>query len=198
MTDRVPGGRERDTPPRSRRKGGLTAEDVRVWRALAQTVKPLDGKNLPAEPETTPAPSPSSDPAAPGPAAGPAPGKAPPRSKSLSELSVGRPVDVDKNTGKRLSKGELPIDARLDLHGMIQEQAQQRVAGFIAQAYERGWRCVLIITGKGSRGTGVLKAEVPRWLNLPAVRPMIVAVTQAKPKDGGDGALYVLIRRKRA
>jgi DNA-nicking Smr family endonuclease len=175
----------------------LSPEDLRIWRALAQTVRPLSGKDLPTDPQDCPAEDTSPARQEPPAAALPIPSLKTPRPKKLTELAVGKPIDVDKNTGKRLAKGDLAIDGRLDLHGLAQAEAQARVTGFIQQAYGRDWRCVLIITGKGNGGHGVLKTEVPRWLNLPSLRPLIVAVTPAIPKDGGDGALYVLIRRRR-
>lgn len=184
-----------------RRPSGLSPEDLRIWRSLAQTVRPLKGRIMPTDGDTEEA---SSEPPVqhPPPSARPNIDVPPPttpsaRPKLWAELTVGKPVDVDKNTGKRLAKGGMAIDGRLDLHGMIQTTAQARLTGFIRQAYDREWRCVLIITGKGAGGQGVLKSEVPRWLNLAALRPLIVAVTPATPKDGGEGALYVLIRRKR-
>lgn len=186
-----------------RRPTGLSPEDLRIWRSLAQTVRPLKGRIMPTEIEAEPAPSlePPPQPLTKAPHSDTAvPRASPPtaRPKLWAELTVGKPVDVDKNTGKRLAKGGMAIDGRLDLHGMIQATAQARLTGFIRQAYDREWRCVLIITGKGVGGQGVLKLEAPRWLNLPTLRPLIVAVTPATPKDGGDGALYVLIRRKRS
>jgi DNA-nicking Smr family endonuclease len=109
----------------------------------------------------------------------------------------------------------MPVDAKLDLHGMTQEQAHGAVARFVAAQQAAGARCVLIVTGKGGRrddpfapkpaperftfgaGRGVLKDALPRWLNEPALRPHIVAVTPAQPGHGGAGAVYVLLRRKR-
>jgi DNA-nicking Smr family endonuclease len=81
---------------------------------------------------------------------------------------------------------------------MTQEPAHRALTRFIARAYDEGRRGLLIITGKGSAdGTGVLRQAVPRWLAEPACRAMILAVEEAQPKDGGAGALYVLLRRRR-
>ena len=92
----------------------------------------------------------------------------------------------------------MPIEARLDLHGMTQEAAHRELAGFIARAAASGKRSLLIITGKGSReGGGVLRAALPRWLAEPALRARVLALAPAQPKDGGGGAFYLLLRRER-
>ncbi|MGH6989108.1 MAG: Smr/MutS family protein [Stellaceae bacterium] len=92
----------------------------------------------------------------------------------------------------------MPIEARLDLHGLTQAEAHRALAGFVAQSHGAGKRVVLIVTGKGSRdGTGVLKAAVPRWLDEPGLRDRVLAAAPAQPRDGGGGALYLLLRRAR-
>lgn len=114
---------------------------------------------------------------------------------------------IDRNTAERLRRGQLPVEARLDLHGMNREKAQQALLGFIHRQYVAGKRCVLVITGKGpgkdgrrdplNEGFGVLKQSVPQWLAEPPNRSLVLKTATAKPKDGGEGALYVLLRRKR-
>jgi DNA-nicking Smr family endonuclease len=102
----------------------------------------------------------------------------------------------------------MDIDARLDLHGMTREAAHPALTRFLAQGAVANYRCVLVITGKGTpreldadtgfmpdRSLGVLRAEVPRWLS--DSRQHVVAWATAIPRDGGDGALYVLLRRTR-
>ena len=91
----------------------------------------------------------------------------------------------------------MEIDGRLDLHGMTQDAAHAALNGFVLRAYDAGRRCLLVITGKGQAGGGVLKTEGPRWLNLPVLRSKILGFSYAQPKDGGDGALYVLLKRHR-
>jgi DNA-nicking Smr family endonuclease len=109
-----------------------------------------------------------------------------------------------------LKRGQLPIEGRLDLHGLTQEAARTALDGFVAEAYAAGRRAVLIITGRGlkPRGDaddpwrhthgGVLKSMTPRWLNEAPNRARVLAFTEAQPRHGGAGALYVLIRRHRA
>ena len=106
---------------------------------------------------------------------------------------------VDRRTADRLKRGRLGIDARIDLHGMTRQAARDALFGFIDRAMARGHRCVLVITGKGRsrEDGGVLRQDLPHWLNLPPVRGRIVAVAQAQQRDGGAGAFYVLLRRRR-
>ena len=108
---------------------------------------------------------------------------------------------VDKRTLGRLKKGKMAIDARIDLHGHTRESAYRALCGFIESAYDRQNRCVLVITGKGLRASegreGVLKQAVPEWFSGSKLKPMIVSWQPAQPRDGGSGALYVLIKRRR-
>jgi len=134
------------------------------------------------------------------PAARPRPGMPPPRpGGALPRLDPGRSADVDARTLDRLKRGRLRPAARIDLHGMTQEQAHRALGGFLARAQADGRRCVIVVTGKGriSEGGGVLRAQVPGWLNAPAIRPLVLAFAPAQPRDGGAGALYVLLRRER-
>jgi len=105
---------------------------------------------------------------------------------------------LDRRSALRLKRGQREIEARLDLHGMTQIEAHRALAGFITRSHTAGKRALLVITGKGLKeGSGVLRAAVPRWLGEPAMRPRVLAVTPAMPKDGGAGALYILLRRTR-
>ncbi len=98
-----------------------------------------------------------------------------------------------------MKRGRLPVEATLDLHGHTQDEAHAALGAFLAAAEARALRCVLVITGKGLTKVtgGVLRNQVPRWLNEPANRARILAFDYAQPKHGGLGALYVLMRRKR-
>jgi len=116
------------------------------------------------------------------------------------ELSHNSAPGLDRRTRVRLRRGQLSIDATLDLHGMTQDEAYRALVRFLRAAYEAGRRTVLVITGKG-RGSsciGVLREAVPRWLNEAMNRRYIRGFAQAALKDGGEGALYVLVKRKRS
>lgn len=116
---------------------------------------------------------------------------------------------IDKRTNQRLKRGQMKIDGRLDLHGHYQADAHRALHGFVRAAYDNGRRCLLVITGKGgpktgdeseimpARDRGILRRNVPRWLNEAPVRQMVLSIESARPQHGGDGAFYVLLRRKR-
>ncbi len=117
----------------------------------------------------------------------------------LPEIKHGETPGLDKRSARRLKRGQREIEARLDLHGLRQEEAHRALTSFIAGSYKAGKRCVLVITGKGlvSEGGGVLRANVPRWLNQEPNRMRILSFTHATPADGGTGALYILLKRQR-
>ncbi len=177
-----------------------TAEELSLWRKVAETVKPLQDRPPP------PPVSPHSLTAKPklvakmdqgdGPARKPVPTI---KAKPKAPLETGRLADLDRRTGDRFRRGRMEIDATLDLHGMTQERAHGVLRRFLLQAHGRGQRCLLVVTGKGRAGpgSGVLRRAVPLWLNDADIRPIIIAVTPAQQHHGGQGALYVLLRRHR-
>ncbi len=107
-------------------------------------------------------------------------------------------TDMDSSTERKFRRGQMAIEARTDLHGMNREDAYERLAGFIKRSHRAGKRCVLVITGKGSAGRpGILRQLVPEWLAEPAFNAMVLKISPARVKDGGAGALYILLRRDR-
>ncbi len=114
-------------------------------------------------------------------------------------LSHGRAAGVDRRTVDRLRRGQIAIEAEIDLHGHTQEAAHRALQAFIIGQAEAGRRCVRVVTGKGTlrEGGGVLKTAVPRWLNEDPLRERVLAFSHARRDDGGEGALYVLLRRRR-
>lgn len=117
-----------------------------------------------------------------------------------SYLSSGLSVDVDRKTLLRLKRGQLRPETRLDLHGMSQAEAFASLVHFITHAHKCRFRCVLAITGKGNvkQGGGVLRNQFPNWLNSKELRPYVLGFSEAQPRDGGGGAFYILVRRKRS
>ncbi|HKO07828.1 MAG TPA: Smr/MutS family protein [Alphaproteobacteria bacterium] len=168
----------RDTRPLPRRK------------RLAAARSPDDRGERPEEGHSSAAAAPSRAPRH------PAHGPTPPR---LPELSLDAAPGLDARSAERLRRGELPIEARLDLHGHSQDEAQEALLAFVERAWHERRRALLVITGKGRRGEGegVLRAAVPRWLNAAPLRGHLLAFARAQPKDGGAGALYLLLRRQR-
>ena len=175
----------------------LSSEDIGLWRRAMRDVIPLRGRAVLPEREDEPSP-PSWNrlrPARPGVDTG----EAPAVQSKASHHSRQPPLDtfagLDRASAERLKRGRYPIEARLDLHGMTQEEAHRALNGFVARSRASGRRVVLVITGHGRISGGVLKAAVPRWLNEPSLRRHLLAMTSARPRDGGAGALYLLLRK---
>ncbi|ACJ00250.1 Smr/MutS family protein [Rhodospirillum centenum] len=125
-------------------------------------------------------------------------------SVSLAPSALGNRGGIDKRTDEKVRRGRLPIDGRIDLHGLTQSEAHDALAGFVRRAHGSGRRLLLVITGKGGPGygedgrdRGVLRSAVPRWLNEASLRPLVLAVHHAQPQHGGQGAFYVYLRRRR-
>jgi DNA-nicking Smr family endonuclease len=183
-------------PPR--RKRGLSEEEHALWESVAKQIKPLRKKSRAlkiqvaapeAESEIATKPVPMSSPAALLRIA-PAPK---PQAPPLAPLG--------RRERAQLSRGRKEIDARIDLHGMTQTRAHRALFGFLQRAQGDGLTFVLVITGKGKVGAeserGVLRRQVPQWLNLPEFRSLVVGFEEAHVGHGGEGALYVRVRRSR-
>jgi DNA-nicking Smr family endonuclease len=176
--------------------------DRALWQAAMRDVKPLKRAKATRSPEAStshkPAPARTKADAPPQhPATMPPPKPAVTVTFAAPEISHGRAAGVDRRSAERLRRGHLPIDGRLDLHGLTQEKAAARLADFIERAESQGKRCLLVITGKGLASGGILRDQVPRWLNQAPNRAHVLAFDYARPQDGGSGALYVLLKRRR-
>ncbi len=125
--------------------------------------------------------------------------KRPSISPQAKAITTGNTADVNRAMAKQIKAGKYPVDATLDLHGKTQVEAHQMLISAIELAYYTGKRCVLVITGKGkfTKGGGVLRRQLPLWLNQENLRPFVLIVNEAAQKDGGSGAFYVMIKRKR-
>lgn len=181
----------------------LRDEELRLWERAMRDARPLKRRELLRSTKLPPERSNERTPRLAGRRAAPTLGSRDPAELLIQpELAVGRTPGVDARTAERLRRGEIPIEARLDLHGYTQEEAHRALLAFVETAWRRHLRCLLVITGKG-RGQspdadrGVLKTSVPRWFNGPPLRSRVLAFAFAQPKDGGSGALYVLLRRQR-
>ena len=124
-------------------------------------------------------------------------------SKFLDDFENG---GIDKSTMRKFKREEFRVEAVLDLHGLTEDEAFAKVDSFIPQSYALGRRCVMIITGKGIRvhpdedvfaAKGVLRKQVPQWLNMARLRAMILIYKHPSEKMGGNGALYILLRRNK-
>lgn len=124
------------------------------------------------------------------------------KNRALDDLKPGITHGIDRSTANKFQKGKMQIDGRIDLHGMTQEVAHNALNSFIEESWRAGKRCVLVITGKGSRPdeygrTGLLRQRTPQWLSAPRLRTRILAINQAQIQHGGSGAFYVLLKRRR-
>jgi DNA-nicking Smr family endonuclease len=183
----------------TRKRRPLSDDERTLWDAVTRAIKPL--RRRPREPaeelapavDKTPAKAPRA--AAPKPFAPPAPA---PRREAPPLAPLGRRMK------QKLGRGTEAIDARIDLHGMTQADAHAALAHFLRRAQRDGARVVLVITGKGARPgadpyaeRGVLKRQVPHWLESTELRPFVVGFESAGIGHGGAGALYVRVRRSR-
>lgn len=200
----------------TRRSGSLTPDEEDLWRHVVDRVPPLQrprAQNV----TLSVAPSVSKVPARVA-AEDPPPPQAARRWQPLITTPTPRPQltppvdEFDRKRLKRIATGRLEIEGRLDLHGLRESEAHLRLRGFLRQAQAQGRRTVLVITGKGRADDdpyapfdfgadraprGVLKRNVPRWLGEPDLALIVVSFTSAHIRHGGDGALYVHLRRVR-
>ena len=185
-----------------RRLRALSGAERALWQAWLSLngVAALPGVEVPAPP--VPAPSASAAPA-PEPRAAPLARPAAPAPRaSLPLLQVGAaPAGLDGKRWKELRRGRMRPERTLDLHGRRAQDAHESVLGFLRDAHADGVRCVAIVTGKGSRAAsgepgGVLRRELPFWLNMPALRPLVLGA--AHPHAANPGAVHLLLRRRAA
>ena len=189
--------RNLDPPPVFRRKRALTREEAELWESVAKQAKPLRKRARPVKAvqdlvEEMPAKT------------GPVLRlKSPPVVRAVPAAPPVPPplAPLGRRERSKLSRGRKDIDARLDLHGMTQSRAHRVLLNFLHHAQEDGMSVVLIITGKGKSGAeserGVLRRQVPQWLSLPEFRSVVIGFDEAHIGHGGEGALYVRVRRAR-
>jgi DNA-nicking Smr family endonuclease len=181
---------------------GREDDDDALWAKVVEGAAPLKGKRpAPGRAEKpTPPPRPKTK-------------AAPPPEKPVPPVPKPPPgamrAPLDRKTARELEKGRLEVEARLDLHGLRQRDAHAQLKRFIKAAQGRGLKHVLVITGKGAsleesksfydeEERGVLRNAVPHWLAEPDFAPMVVSVSPAPRRLGGEGALYVRIRKARS
>jgi len=174
----------------SRRPRGLSEDERVLWSTITRSIAPLKGRKraedaaeiAPAETRSTARPAAS-------------PAATPPRRTTPPPLAP-----IDRRTKQRLARGATEIGGRLDLHGLTQAEAHAALARFLHGAQARDVKVVLVITGKGGsdgEGRGVLKRQVPMWLEGPELRSLVIGYDNARIGHGGAGALYVRVRRGR-
>ena len=173
----------------------LHPEETRLWAAVAATVRLAPGRTPPpmAAPEPPPAPpTPSQSPV--NPARTQTPGQAQVKPKPHEPYAA--PQVIEPQRKRRIVRGRDEIASRLDLHGLDQDRARRVLHDFLLRAHDDGARAVLVITGKGRMGDGVLRRRAPEWLADPALRPIVAGLSQAERHHGGEGAFYIALKRK--
>ena len=181
-----------------------------LWKSVSKTVEPMGPCYM--LPEISDVPLTSATP--PTPSSGPRPGRGGGKKANwgpvltpkphapvnpLPELTHQDQPGLDKATAKRMRRGQVSIVGRIDLHGLTQAEAHRALDAFLEAAWYARKREILVITGKGTRADGsfgVLRQAVPRWLNEFPNRAKVVAFSYAAPKDGGEGALYVRLKKR--
>ena len=204
-------------PPAKSGRRHLDDDEAADWDHTARSIEPLKRtkarvhKALEVEIDTIARARPKAidpDKAGPAPKSSSAKGHAPP--PPLKATKVAPIAEFDRKKAKKIRSGQIEIEARIDLHGLRQDEAHMTLRAFLVRAQRAGKRWVLIITGKGkladreddapfdmtrNRDRGVLKRNVPRWLEEPDLRALVVSYTTAAISHGGDGALYVHLRK---
>ncbi len=124
---------------------------------------------------------------------------------TVGELAGRRPAqrgakaeerDIEPRRKHRIAREREPIGGRIDLHGMTQDRARAALEAFLRRSHDDGARAVLVITGKGVQGDGVLRRRTPEWLADPALRDVVAGISEAHRRHGGEGALYVALKRR--
>ncbi len=180
------------------RRSRLSEADIAEWANYVRHVHLLPGRARPElsvpeppvpEPSAAVAPPARGSPAAPPPLPAPRP--------RLGGLVIGmQPPGVDNATWQRFRTGKLTASRTLDLHGRTAQRAYHALVSLLRGAHADGLRCVEVITGRGSgEGGGVLRRELPLWLNLPDLRPLVLAA--AHPHAANPGSVRILLRRAR-
>ena len=192
----------------SKRDPKRLPHDFHLWTAVASTVDPLRRKGL-LKLNATPLPLPEEE--VPPPASKAPPAKQPPRQPFLPPYQAPLPgaaraeKSVEPSIRKKLGRGRIELDGRIDLHGMTQDEARSALHRFLHARWSRGDRNVLVITGKGAKTDddyiaamserGVLRTMLPIWLSEPSLAPLVSGWSVAARGHGGEGAWYVRLRR---
>jgi DNA-nicking Smr family endonuclease len=207
--------------PKRRRSRPLSEDEHKLWKAVVKDARPLPSPGK-SRGKIVPAPEPLREPAhqeTPKIISVPKPVSSVPKTRSVSEILKAKPASpppltgLDRRTSQRLARGQVEYEARLDLHGMRQDEAQSALLRFLNRCRGEGMRCVLVITGKGespfarhtlhstryheaSDHTGVLRSALPQWLGEAQFRVQVAGFQPAHPRHGGGGAFYLWLRKR--
>ena len=209
------GGNNDDDGKVSRRRARpLTEEENKLWRAVVKDAKPLPRRRRKSAVELPLAEAAELAAIVPPPIRTAPAAPLPPKAAKTRAPEPPLLTGLDRRVSQRLARGQMEVEATLDLHGHSQHEAHEALLSFLSRSRARGLRCLLVITGKGAspyaRHTlhgasfyevperqGVLRSAVPRWLEEAAFRIHLSGFQPAHPKHGGGGAFYIWLRRKR-
>ena len=174
----------------ARRPRVLTEADLTEWAQFARAIVPLRG-HPPYPPEDRPPPITFVPPVL-----KPAAAVATPRAVPSMVAVGGQPGGLDSSTWHRFRAGKLAVTRKLDLHGMTTQHAFRALISFLRAAHAERLRCVEVVTGRGTvEGGGAIRRELPMWLNLPDIRPLVLAAVHPHPAN--PGAVRLLLKRHR-
>ena len=185
-------------PPKSG-SSAAPPDDEALWSHVARSVTPIGGRRKKARDEAEAAKLQRKESSSKAAAGKTSARKAPPPLPPPAKTPPAKTGGFDRSTETKLRRGQLEIEARIDLHGMTQAQAHAALSRFLSVSVAQERRTLLVITGKGrlSEGGGVLRRLLPLWLQEEPWRGHVLALTQAAQKDGGTGAFYLRLRRRR-
>ena len=169
---------------------GLTAEDRAIWQRVTRTVTPSRSRSRKLNPDAAPKESITPKEII---NRGPFMRVTPAQNAHIQKANK----PIEPTADKRVRRGRIQIDRRIDLHDMTRDQAQPALFNAVRAAYARGEKCMLVITGKGLRLNGVLRQNFPIWINSDDIRPMIASYAGAHIRHGGTGAWYVFLKRNK-
>jgi DNA-nicking Smr family endonuclease len=185
----------------------VTPDEAELWDELAHSIDKVKAKaRVPAHALIPPPVRSASAPPK------PQRGHTAKGSAAASKAPPAAPLaDFDRRAHRHVASGKLAIDARVDLHGLSRHDAHTRLRAFLLGSQAKGHRIVLVITGKGGEAEaadhlasvlgapqrGVLRRNVPQWLAEPELRKIVLSYASAGVRHGGDGALYVRLRKAR-
>lgn len=168
--------------------------DARLWRIVTATVRPLRRRRPAPKPRVdaaaTPIPPAASAPKADGKPKGPSP-----RARQATPRPAPPPQPIEPGRRRRVERGRDEVAATIDLHGLDQDRARAALTAFLLRGWAEHRRTILVITGKGALGDGVLRRRVPEWLAEPPLRQIVAGLSEAHRRHGGEGALYVALKR---
>lgn len=169
----------------------LSPSESRAWARVARSIRPLR-TTAPVEMDDllgdTPAASARPE--------KPARGKSAARPPASSLPNPRKTVPAQESRDRRVRRGKLEIDGKFDLHGLTQAAAERHLQGFVERQSAKGARCLLVITGKGRDGEGVLRRNFQHWLTTPAASRLVSGWAPAHARHGGGGAFYLFLRRQ--